>query len=578
MSAYTRQKAKSKHRNRIRLERASQNQSIDTHRTPCYRVKQCWELWSSAGMKVRGSRRSPSKPADQRHRPARFPLAKIRQAITYLHIAPYVRLLSVLEKNPRDFAAARVRRCQLPCGWFCEGEKKRERVERVPPRPRRKNYNGVVRWEGAWADSKEKGCEMTVSGVGEGTGRNKAITRALCHNPSLEVKPYRFKSQKLFAPIPTEGNRPALLHLPGQAIRQLTSHPSADWLRWARRRRLSITANREDQPCPSYTLSAPLANCGDGYWRRLKTDNIEDGPPNVDTPKISGTVANHEMRVPHGKKSRGVRSGGPAGHFTTPPRHKHRIGNISFNTYSTTKAKCSVHHHARTHITTYVERYIFRNSRTAYFQKGVCTAGHCSLNEVWPYDIVSNDFTTTRSLSTIAGAPRAGPNMDSPSSNSAYFTIRLPPRRTAYDSRLENPPDFACLNGFSRGSPDYPAFAFRCYSIFARLHFHRLSDLEINPFSLIFVVFERLQKVITRHCFPRSVPIAHAGVKYRRGSAYICCRFQVSASSIWSRQPGATVAERLACSPPTEVNLVQCPASSLLDDIVGRRVFSGSPV
>lgn len=41
MSAYTRQKAKSKYRDRIRLERASQKQSNDTKETPYDRVKQC---------------------------------------------------------------------------------------------------------------------------------------------------------------------------------------------------------------------------------------------------------------------------------------------------------------------------------------------------------------------------------------------------------------------------------------------------------------------------------------------------------------------------------------------------------
>ncbi|KAJ8867982.1 hypothetical protein PR048_031791 [Dryococelus australis] len=41
--AFTRQKAKSKYRNRIRLERASQNQSSDTHKTPYDRVKRCRE-------------------------------------------------------------------------------------------------------------------------------------------------------------------------------------------------------------------------------------------------------------------------------------------------------------------------------------------------------------------------------------------------------------------------------------------------------------------------------------------------------------------------------------------------------
>jgi hypothetical protein len=43
MSAYTRQKAKSKYTNRIRLERASQEQSSDTHKTPYDRVKRCRE-------------------------------------------------------------------------------------------------------------------------------------------------------------------------------------------------------------------------------------------------------------------------------------------------------------------------------------------------------------------------------------------------------------------------------------------------------------------------------------------------------------------------------------------------------
>ncbi|KAJ8876792.1 hypothetical protein PR048_021239 [Dryococelus australis] len=43
MSAYTRQKAKSKYRNCIRLERASQKQSSDTHKTPYDRVKRCLE-------------------------------------------------------------------------------------------------------------------------------------------------------------------------------------------------------------------------------------------------------------------------------------------------------------------------------------------------------------------------------------------------------------------------------------------------------------------------------------------------------------------------------------------------------
>ncbi|KAJ8873168.1 hypothetical protein PR048_026785 [Dryococelus australis] len=43
MSAYTRQKAKSKYSNRIRLERASEKQSSDSHKTPYVRVKRCRE-------------------------------------------------------------------------------------------------------------------------------------------------------------------------------------------------------------------------------------------------------------------------------------------------------------------------------------------------------------------------------------------------------------------------------------------------------------------------------------------------------------------------------------------------------
>ncbi|GFY14731.1 uncharacterized protein TNCV_647751 [Trichonephila clavipes] len=43
MSAYMRQKVKSKYRNRIRLERASQEKSNCTTKTPYDRVKQCQE-------------------------------------------------------------------------------------------------------------------------------------------------------------------------------------------------------------------------------------------------------------------------------------------------------------------------------------------------------------------------------------------------------------------------------------------------------------------------------------------------------------------------------------------------------
>ncbi|KAJ8890753.1 hypothetical protein PR048_010262 [Dryococelus australis] len=44
ISAYTRQKAKSKYRNLIQFQRAPQKQSINTHKSPYDRVKQCREL------------------------------------------------------------------------------------------------------------------------------------------------------------------------------------------------------------------------------------------------------------------------------------------------------------------------------------------------------------------------------------------------------------------------------------------------------------------------------------------------------------------------------------------------------
>uniref|UniRef100_T1HPK1 Uncharacterized protein n=1 Tax=Rhodnius prolixus TaxID=13249 RepID=T1HPK1_RHOPR len=43
MSAYTRRKAKTKYRDRVRLERASQEQSNDNNKTPYDRVKLCRE-------------------------------------------------------------------------------------------------------------------------------------------------------------------------------------------------------------------------------------------------------------------------------------------------------------------------------------------------------------------------------------------------------------------------------------------------------------------------------------------------------------------------------------------------------
>ncbi|KAJ8877573.1 hypothetical protein PR048_022028 [Dryococelus australis] len=50
MSAYARQKAKSKYINRIPLERASQKQSSGTHKTPYDRVKRCQELVESGNI------------------------------------------------------------------------------------------------------------------------------------------------------------------------------------------------------------------------------------------------------------------------------------------------------------------------------------------------------------------------------------------------------------------------------------------------------------------------------------------------------------------------------------------------
>ncbi|KAJ8891444.1 hypothetical protein PR048_003972 [Dryococelus australis] len=52
MYAYTRQKAKSKYRNRIRLERASQKQSSDTYKTPYVPVKRCRELAHDSTMAI----------------------------------------------------------------------------------------------------------------------------------------------------------------------------------------------------------------------------------------------------------------------------------------------------------------------------------------------------------------------------------------------------------------------------------------------------------------------------------------------------------------------------------------------
>ncbi|KAJ8880545.1 hypothetical protein PR048_017015 [Dryococelus australis] len=60
MSACTRQKAKTKYRNRIRLERASQKQSCDTNKTPYDRVKRCREQKQcrlGSKRRTRGNRR-----------------------------------------------------------------------------------------------------------------------------------------------------------------------------------------------------------------------------------------------------------------------------------------------------------------------------------------------------------------------------------------------------------------------------------------------------------------------------------------------------------------------------------------
>ncbi|KAJ8867654.1 hypothetical protein PR048_031457 [Dryococelus australis] len=77
MSAYTRRKAKSKYRNRIRLERASQKKYRDTHKTPHDRVKRCRErkinIKASERVKIswavewpRGAQTSRPAPADVR--------------------------------------------------------------------------------------------------------------------------------------------------------------------------------------------------------------------------------------------------------------------------------------------------------------------------------------------------------------------------------------------------------------------------------------------------------------------------------------------------------------------------------
>ncbi|KAJ8896112.1 hypothetical protein PR048_001454 [Dryococelus australis] len=68
MSAYTRQNARSKYRNRIRLGRASQNQSSDAHRSPHERVKRCRErkqnVKASQSVKVGVSKQS-KRPRSQ---------------------------------------------------------------------------------------------------------------------------------------------------------------------------------------------------------------------------------------------------------------------------------------------------------------------------------------------------------------------------------------------------------------------------------------------------------------------------------------------------------------------------------
>ncbi|KAJ8876089.1 hypothetical protein PR048_023998 [Dryococelus australis] len=71
MSAYTRHKAKSKYRTRIRLERASQVQSSDAHETPYDRVKRCRDCNKHIKESERGSAcampgiRTPEPPAPQ---------------------------------------------------------------------------------------------------------------------------------------------------------------------------------------------------------------------------------------------------------------------------------------------------------------------------------------------------------------------------------------------------------------------------------------------------------------------------------------------------------------------------------
>ncbi|KAJ8874480.1 hypothetical protein PR048_025340 [Dryococelus australis] len=62
MSAYARQKAKSKYRNRIRLERASQKQSSDAHKTPFDRVRRFRERSHPLESLLKGGVNSPPPP------------------------------------------------------------------------------------------------------------------------------------------------------------------------------------------------------------------------------------------------------------------------------------------------------------------------------------------------------------------------------------------------------------------------------------------------------------------------------------------------------------------------------------
>ncbi|KAJ8883251.1 hypothetical protein PR048_015093 [Dryococelus australis] len=80
MLAYTRQKAKSKCGNSIRLKRASQKQSSDTHNTPYDRMKRCRER----KINIKASEHVNIDVFTQNKRPSR---ARARSAVPCLNAA-----------------------------------------------------------------------------------------------------------------------------------------------------------------------------------------------------------------------------------------------------------------------------------------------------------------------------------------------------------------------------------------------------------------------------------------------------------------------------------------------------------